>query len=250
TIRTPPGKSTKGGKRRGKPPIMAEFRSTVRRFVSANCRRSAIDSSCLPREECLQVLLHGFPEEALADLSLDEGGRGRRRTCTQLGPSVLSGGNRGVAEHRFGVDTRQRRQTMALCTGCGRDLPEEYCTQPRVASPQCGATGRNFSVTAQSGVAVGGCASWVQTRPGIQSMAQLTDCGKITLDATGPAPRNEEDALAICHRLVQVLNSSGGKWSDPVAGDQDIDAEPMNTDGDWLQRQGVGATEATSSQRV
>jgi len=77
-------------------------------------------------------------------------------------------------------------------------------------------------------------------------MAQLTDCGKITLDATGPAPRNEEDALEICHRLVQVLNSSGCKWSAPVAGHQDIDAESMNTDGDRLQMQVVRATEDTS----
>jgi len=132
------------------------------------------------------------------------------------------------------------------CTGCGSDLPEEYCTQPRVACPHCGATGRTFSMTAQDGVAVGGASSWVQTRPGIQSTAQLTDCGKLTLDATAPAPRNEEDALAICHRLVQVVNSSGGRWSAPVAGHQDIDAESMNTDEDRLQMQVVRATEDTS----
>jgi hypothetical protein len=101
-------------------------------------------------------------------------------------------------------------------------------------------------VTALDGVAVSGRVSWVQTRPGIQSKAQLTDYGKITLNAAGPAPRNEEDALAICHRLVQVLNSNGGKWSAPVAGHQDIDAESTNTDGDGLQMQVVRATEDTS----
>jgi hypothetical protein len=93
---------------------------------------------------------------------------------------------------------------------------------------------------------VGDGIAWVQTRPGIQSTAQLTDYGKITLDATGPAPRNEEDALAICQRLVQLLNSSGGSWSAPAVGHQDIDAESMNTDGDRLQMQVVRASDDTS----
>jgi hypothetical protein len=46
----------------------------------------------------------------------------------------------------------------------------------------------------------------MQRRPGVQSAAELTDQGQITLMATGPSPKNEEDALGICARLIRALN--------------------------------------------
>jgi hypothetical protein len=84
--------------------------------------------------------------------------------------------------------------------------------------------------------------SWTQDRPGIQSVARLTDKADITLTATGPSPRNEEDALEICGRFVRVLNSAGDDWSAPAEGEHDIDAYSVNATGEKLEMQVVRAS--------
>jgi hypothetical protein len=81
---------------------------------------------------------------------------------------------------------------------------------------------------------VGGSVSLIHTRLGLQSSAQADDQGRITLTATGPSPRNEEDVLDICTRVVRMLILAGGDWTVPVTGDQDIDGYSRNSTGDQL----------------
>jgi hypothetical protein len=88
----------------------------------------------------------------------------------------------------------------------------------------------------------GGSVSLIHTRPGLQSTAQADDQGKITLKATGPGPRNEDDAFDICARLVRMRNERGENWSVPVGGEQDIDSYSTNSAGDKLQMQVVRAS--------
>ena len=88
----------------------------------------------------------------------------------------------------------------------------------------------------------GGSVSLIHTRPGLQSTAQADDQGKITLTAAGPGPRNEDDALEICARLVWTLNKTGGDWSVPVESKQDIDGYSTNSAGNKLQIQVVRAS--------
>ncbi|MEX2141388.1 MAG: hypothetical protein WD894_19130 [Pirellulales bacterium] len=89
---------------------------------------------------------------------------------------------------------------------------------------------------------VGGSASLVHTRPGLQSISQADDQGKISLTATGPGPKNEDGALEICARLVRTLNKVGGDWSVPEKGTQDIDRYSTNLAGNQLQMQVVRAS--------
>lgn len=84
---------------------------------------------------------------------------------------------------------------------------------------------------------VGGDVSLIHTRPGLQSEAQRDDQGRITLNNTGPSPRNEQDALEICARLVRVLNAKGETFSEPIKGDRDLDAISINTTGKTLEMQ-------------
>jgi hypothetical protein len=88
----------------------------------------------------------------------------------------------------------------------------------------------------------GGSVSLIHTRPGLQSTAQADDQGKITLTAAGPGPRNEDDALEICARLVRTLNKTGADWSVPVDSKQDIDGYSTNSAGNKLQIQVVRAS--------
>jgi hypothetical protein len=101
--------------------------------------------------------------------------------------------------------------------------------------------GRHYEIQAGSGeiVCVEGRASMVHGRPGKNSMAELDDAGRITLRVTGSSPKNEEDGLEICARLVRVLNSEEGSWSVPVPGEQDIDGYSTNKTGDKLEMQVV-----------
>src|SRR5438445_2084764 len=91
----------------------------------------------------------------------------------------------------------QRRRTMDRCASCGKELAPEFCQMPRNPCPECGSTARVFARQAQDGLCVNDATSWKQRRPGVQSAAKLTDQGQITLTASGPSPRNEEDALEI-----------------------------------------------------
>jgi hypothetical protein len=128
---------------------------------------------------------------------------------------------------------------MLRCSQCKRKLtPESPCQ----ACPTCGSTSRTFDETMNGGVVLGGGASSIQSRPGLQSTAELDDDGKITLNAAGPGPRNEEDGLEICARMVRMLNKSGGEWSHPVEGSQDIDGHSTNPVGDELRMQVVRAS--------
>jgi hypothetical protein len=84
--------------------------------------------------------------------------------------------------------------------------------------------------------------SLIHARPGVQSTAEADDQGKITLTATGPGPRNEDDALDVCARLVRAMNSAGGTWSAPAKGEQDIDGCSTNTADEKLNMQVVRAS--------
>lgn len=136
---------------------------------------------------------------------------------------------------------------MIQCGQCGVELSPEFGVMPRRPCPACQSTSRAFSLTAELGdfLVVGGCASLVHKRPGLQSTALADDQGKITLTATGPAPMNEEDALQICGRLVRTLNKKGEDWSTPVNGKQDIDGYSTNPSADELLMQVVRATSST-----
>ena len=136
---------------------------------------------------------------------------------------------------------------MVRCGKCGKDLPREFGDTPRLPCPACQSTLRKFDMTTEQGsyLVVGGSASLLHTRPGLQSTAQADDQGKITLAAIGPGPRNEEDALEICARLVRTLNRMGGDWSAPVKGKQDIDGYSMNPAGQKLRMQVVRASTNT-----
>jgi hypothetical protein len=132
---------------------------------------------------------------------------------------------------------------MVRCNKCGKVLTAEYEAWPRVPCPECGATVRDFDEDAGfGGVVAGGRASAVHGRPGLKSKAEADDDGRITLKATGPSPRNEEDALQTCARLVKFLNGVGADWSDPRRGDQDIDCCSTNSAGAKLEMQVVRAS--------
>lgn len=133
---------------------------------------------------------------------------------------------------------------MVHCKHCGKELTAEYEQLPRIPCPECSAIARNFSLDAELGgyVVVGGKASLIHGRPGLNSMAGANDEGRITLTATGPSPRNEEGAIEICARLVRFLNASGADWSEPREGAQDIDGCSTNSGGDTLEMQVVRAS--------
>jgi hypothetical protein len=133
---------------------------------------------------------------------------------------------------------------MVQCGQCGIERSPEFGDMPCHPCPACQSTSRAFCLMAEPGefLLVGGCASLVHTRPGLQSTAQADDQGKITLTATGPGPRNEDDAVEMCARLVRSLNESGGDWSAQEGGTQDIDAYSTNPNGDKLLMQVVRAS--------
>jgi hypothetical protein len=134
---------------------------------------------------------------------------------------------------------------MVRCRQCGNELPPEFGNMPRQPCPACQSTSRRFDpMIAGPGsfLVASGSASLVHTRPGLQSTAQADDQGKITLTATGPGPTNEDGALQICARLVRTLNKTGGDWSAPVDGRQDIDGYSTNPADNKLQMQVVRAS--------
>lgn len=131
---------------------------------------------------------------------------------------------------------------MGRCEDCGEELPPEFCDTPRKSCPHCKPMARVHERKVQDGLGTSDDAHWNQDRPGVQSMAQLTDQGNITQTVTGPSPQNEEDALEICARLVRVLNSLGDTWSAPVEGEQDIDTYSINASGKSIKMQVVRAS--------
>ncbi len=133
---------------------------------------------------------------------------------------------------------------MVRCGDCGNELPPEFGEIKGQPCPECGSTLRGFHMNLEPGhyLTVGQSPSMIHTRPGTQSTAAADDQKKITLTASGPAPRNEEDALNMCARLVRFLNSSGLDWSVPVEGEQDIDGCSTNAAGERLNMQVVRAS--------
>ncbi len=133
---------------------------------------------------------------------------------------------------------------MVRCGQCGIELSPEFGDMPCHPCPACQSTSRASYLMTKPGefLLVGCCASLVHTRPGLQSTAQADDQGKITLTANGPGPRNEDDAVEMCARLVRSLNERGGDWSAPEEGTQDIDAYSTNPNGDQLLMQVVRAS--------
>jgi hypothetical protein len=133
---------------------------------------------------------------------------------------------------------------MVQCGECGIELPPEFGVISGQPCPACQSTLRAFHMRAEPGGYrfFGGSLSMIHTRPGLQSAAQADDQGNITLMATGPGPRNEDDALEICARLVRTLNKTDGDWSVPVQSKQDIDGYSTNSASNKLQIQVVRAS--------
>lgn len=130
-------------------------------------------------------------------------------------------------------------RSLIRCQRCDVELPPEFGSIPRLPCPECGSTGRQVSMAVGGGTSklTGGNVSLIHTRPGLDSEARRDDQGNISLTATGRSPKNEEDVLEVCSRLVRQLNTSGETWSVPIAGMQDVDAISVNSAGDCLQMQ-------------
>src|SRR5258708_4491247 len=116
-----------------------------------------------------------------------------------------------------------RSKAMDRCAECGTEIQPEAAGMPRLPCPNCGKFGRNFSRYTSDNPGTAESVSWGQTRPGFQSVGQLTDKGRITLTATGPSPKNEDDAFDICSRFVRMRNANGDTWGEPKNGEQDVD---------------------------
>ena len=114
---------------------------------------------------------------------------------------------------------------MYQCVGCNQDLPEEFCCTPRLPCPFCGAKGRISDCMANDTATASDEAPWLHTRQGQDSDASISSDGQMEINLFGRSPRNEEGALAASARLVRKLNADGADWSEPVPGEQDVDAE-------------------------
>jgi hypothetical protein len=130
---------------------------------------------------------------------------------------------------------------MVQCMRCERELPVEFGNTPRNACTDCGWMLRCIPLAISQRLELSDSVSRAHSRPGIFSVAEADDLGRITLTADGPAPQNEDDVNEVCERLVRVLNSMGGTWSAPVEGESDVDMHSMNDDGDRLAMQVVRA---------
>jgi hypothetical protein len=130
------------------------------------------------------------------------------------------------------------------CGQCGLDLPLEFADIPRLPCPSCGATSRQYRVTANPGrfLVVGADVAMTHRRPGILSTAEETDTGSITLHATGPSPTNEAGSWETCERFVRALNGRGASWSRPTRGEKDVDCHSETCDGAKLLMQVIRAS--------
>lgn len=131
---------------------------------------------------------------------------------------------------------------MDQCANCHAEVAPHTDTFPRGPCPRCGATPGNIRRECADGPHTSDAISWEQSRPGTQSTAKLYGEGQITLTAFGPSPKNEEDGLEMCARLVRKLNREGAHWSDPVEGEQDIDGWSHDSTGKKLKMQVVRAS--------
>lgn len=123
---------------------------------------------------------------------------------------------------------------MNLCAGCDKEVSEEFCGDPRLPCPFCGASGRSFSCGVHESVAATDSYSASQTRPAPNGSATLDDTNRIQLNLTGRPPRNEEGSLDVSARLVRSLNVGGATWRAPVIGTEDVDA--ISTDSTILTK--------------
>ncbi len=133
---------------------------------------------------------------------------------------------------------------MIQCEECGKELSSEFGEMPRLPCPDCNSIGRKFSMFAGGGrfTIRGGHVSLIHTRPGLNSTAQADDQGRVKLTVTGSSPKNEDDALNICARLVRVLNGQAGHWTAPNPGEQDVDGYSTNSDGHKFNMQVIRAS--------
>src|SRR5258708_6044641 len=139
----------------------------------------------------------------------------------------------GAAPADPGDVKKKRGRKKGPCKKRGGEQPPGIGGGKSRARPEPRPTVRGVSLGGEAGRfdLQGGVARMTHTRPGLQSTAEADDQGKITLTATGPAPKNEEGALEICARLVRALNATGGTWSAPVDWKQDIDGRSTNAAG-------------------
>jgi hypothetical protein len=106
---------------------------------------------------------------------------------------------------------------MNKCGDCGREVAYEPPGTPRQPCPNCESTFRNFSSNPSENVeAPTDSVSWKQKRTSGESIAVLDDRNVIRFEAKGRSPKNEEDAIGICARLVRELNSHGATWNKPI----------------------------------
>jgi len=87
-------------------------------------------------------------------------------------------------------------------------------------------------VSIQEEVSVTDSVSWTQGRTGNKnSTAQLESSGRVQAKLVGASPRQEEDSLDTCARLVRVLNATGASWTAPLAADDaNADADGISID--------------------
>jgi hypothetical protein len=64
---------------------------------------------------------------------------------------------------------------------------------------------------------------------GRASSAEWTLSDTLTFQIQGTSPQNEEDTLPACRILVQIWNNEGGTWTEPIAGQDDVDCWVKST---------------------
>jgi hypothetical protein len=64
---------------------------------------------------------------------------------------------------------------------------------------------------------------------GRASSAERTLSDTLTFQIQGTSPQNEEDTLPACRILVQIWNNEGGTWTEPIAGQDDVDCWVKST---------------------
>lgn len=91
---------------------------------------------------------------------------------------------------------------------------------------------RHATADVGESVSIGELVDWSHGRLGNKnSTAQLDNLGTIRAKLAGTSPRQEEDSLETCARLVRVLNAMGSSWSEPIEGDAaNADADGLSVD--------------------
>lgn len=124
---------------------------------------------------------------------------------------------------------------MATCARCGGDFSALEGSHRRSPCPDCGATALLFDDTLALGAEASDQAQLESLRndkiiayresehKGRASSAD--DCldGSVSYSFTRSSPQGEEDTLAVCIRLVTVLNLACASWSEPQNGSDGVD---------------------------